>query len=171
MGAVAKPHWQAAVTEDLLDSGKPAADIAAEYRIPIRETDDIVKAREAGLKAAESQFFSNGQAMLLMTAISELARNIILYATYGEIRLSRLDQGGQRYVVVTALDSGPGIANIQQALAGGFSTSGGLGLGLSGLNNLVDQLEIESQPDVGTQVIVRISSGGHISNTHNGESN
>ena len=85
---------------------------------------------------------------------SELARNIVTYAKKGEIRLQALNGPSRRGIRVIAQDEGPGIPDLDQALRDGFSTSGGLGVGLPGVRRLVDEFKIESEPNAGTTVTV-----------------
>ncbi len=90
----------------------------------------------------------------MTTVISELARNILLYAGFGEILLLQLELRNKTGLVVRALDRGPGIGDIERAVAGGFSTSGGLGMGLSGLKSIADDFIIDTQLGGGTRVRV-----------------
>lgn len=126
-----------------------------EIRVSIRSDQDILAARQQGRSMATGLRFSPGDATLIATAISELARNIVLYAGSGEIRLTALDGGRRRGIQVVACDHGPGIPDVQQALRDGFSTSGGLGLGLPGVKRLADEFDIASAEDRGTTVTVR----------------
>jgi serine/threonine-protein kinase RsbT len=119
---------------------------------------DIMAAREYGRTLASHFAFTGTEITLVTTAISELARNIVLYAKRGEIVLSPLEDGAAKGIRVIARDQGPGIANLQQALNGGYSTRGGLGLGLSGTKRFVDEFEIESAAGVGTTVTVTLWS-------------
>jgi len=125
-------------------------------RIPIESTEDIVTARKAGRLLAQELGFSTSRSTLVTTVISELARNIVLYADAGEVILSRIDKGSLEGIRIIASDHGPGIANVQHALMGGVSTSGGLGLGLTGVKQLADEFEVTSSPGIGTTVIVSI---------------
>ena len=129
-----------------------------EIEVPIRSDQDIVTARQKGRSLATALSFSAGEATLIATAISELARNIVTYAKVGEIRLQALNGlngGSARHGIrVVAHDDGPGIADVDQALLDGFSTSGSLGVGLPGVRRLVDEFHIESEPNHGTTVIV-----------------
>lgn len=122
--------------------------------VPIASDLDIVAARQQGRALALQLAYSSIDATLIATAISELARNIVLYAKRGEIILSRVNNGVRPGIVVVARDEGPGIANVSQAVAGGYSTSGGLGLGLSGVRRLMDEFEVSSEPGRGTTVTV-----------------
>jgi serine/threonine-protein kinase RsbT len=123
--------------------------------VAIASDTDIVTARQQGRKLSSLLGFSPTEATLVATAISELACNIILYATTGEIVLRALEDGGRRGILVIARDEGPGIPDVRQAMVGGYSTSGGLGLGLCGVKRLVDDFEIVSRVGKGTTVTVR----------------
>lgn len=125
-----------------------------ETRISIRSNEDIVEARRTGRKLVQEMGFSGSRITLVTTVLSELARNILLYGRGGEIVLSQLN--GSAQLNVTALDQGPGIENLPEVMAGGHSTSGGLGLGLRGLQRIVDDFQIRTQPGKGTEVFVSI---------------
>ena len=126
-----------------------------DIQVPIQSDQDIVVARHKGRSLAVALNFSSGEATLIALAISELARNIVTYATKGHIRLEALNGGASRQGIrVIAHDDGPGIADIDQALRDGFSTSGSLGLGLPGVRRLVDEFQIESRRNGGTTVTV-----------------
>jgi serine/threonine-protein kinase RsbT len=126
-----------------------------EIQVPIQSDQDIVVARHKGRSLAVALNFSAGEATLIATAISELARNIVTYAKTGVIRLKVLNgDAARRGIQVVARDEGPGIADIDQALRDGFSTSGSLGLGLPGVRRLVDEFQIESKRNQGTTVTV-----------------
>lgn len=126
-----------------------------EIRVHIDCDSDIVIARQKGREMATQLGFTSTDLTLIATAISELARNIVLYAQKGEILLSISDEGGRSGIAVTARDAGPGIVDIERALQEGFSTSRSFGLGLSGVRRLVDEFKIESQVGSGTTVTVR----------------
>jgi serine/threonine-protein kinase RsbT len=138
------------------EQGLPlAAPLAAEQRyegVAIRSETDIVAARQLGRALAIRLGFSATEATLVATAISELARNIILYAERGAIVLRPLEEEARPGILVVARDDGPGIADIRRAMTGGYSTSGGLGLGLCGVKRLVDEFEIASELGRGTTV-------------------
>lgn len=112
----------------------------------------IVEARQRGRAMALKSDFSPGSATLIATAISELARNILLYAGRGEIHLQPLERGLRRGIAVTARDHGPGIPDVGQALEDGYSTSGRLGLGLPGVRRLMDEFDVASGIGIGTTV-------------------
>jgi len=126
-----------------------------EIRVEINSDQDIVVARQKGRGLANELGFSSGDATLIATAISELARNIVSYARTGEIKLKGIHGSSRIGILVIAADDGPGIIDIRQALRDGFSTSGSLGLGLPGVRRLMDEFEITSQPGKGTTVAVK----------------
>jgi serine/threonine-protein kinase RsbT len=126
-----------------------------EIRVTISSDQDIVLARQKGRSLALELGFSSGDATLIATAISELARNIVSYAGNGQILLRDIQNSTRVGISVTASDNGPGIPNISQALRDGFSTSGSLGLGLPGVRRLMDEFEIASKPGQGTKVGVK----------------
>jgi serine/threonine-protein kinase RsbT len=116
---------------------------------------DIVTARQAGRRLASSLSFSPSDLTVIAAAISEIARNIIVYANEGEVRIRIVERGGYRGVMVVAQDNGPGITDTQLALQDGYSTSGSLGLGLPGARRLMDDFEIESTLGGGTTITMR----------------
>ena len=126
-----------------------------EIQVPINSDQDIVAARQKGRSLAVALGFSSGDATLIATAISELARNIITYAKSGEIRLTVINGSARQGIQLVARDQGPGIRDVQQALRDGFSTSGSLGLGLPGVMRLVDEFEIVSEENRGTTVTAK----------------
>ena len=129
--------------------------MAEEIVVPIRVDSDIVAARQQGRALASRVGFSSGEATLIATAISELSRNIVLYAKRGEIVVAAVENGSRRGVVVMARDEGPGISDVRRATAGGYSTSGGLGLGLAGVRRLMDEFEIVTDVGIGTTVTAK----------------
>jgi serine/threonine-protein kinase RsbT len=126
-----------------------------EIRVAINSDQDIVSARQKGRVMANELGFSSGDATLIATAISELARNIVSYAGKGQITLKVVNGLNRQGISVIASDDGPGITDIRQALRDGYSTSGSLGLGLPGVRRLMDEFEISSQAGQGTTVTVK----------------
>ena len=126
-----------------------------EITVAINSDQDIVSARQKGRAMAMELGFSSGDATLIATAISELARNIVTYARKGQITLKGIQGSSRIGILVIASDQGPGIPDTRQALRDGFSTSGSLGLGLPGVRRLMDEFEINSQPSQGTTVTVK----------------
>lgn len=123
--------------------------------VPVGSDADIVTARQRGRALALQLGFPAILATLIATTISELARNILLYAGRGEILLAPVERGARRGLAVVARDAGPGIAEVALALEDGHSTSGRLGLGLPGVRRLMDEFEIVSTPGQGTTVSAR----------------
>lgn len=126
-----------------------------EERIAILSDSDVVRARQVGRSLAASIGFSQTDQALIATAISELARNIVTYARSGEVRVDALKDGGRKGMLVIARDDGPGIQDVERAMEPGFSTSGGLGLGLPGVRRLMDDMKVESKRGRGTTVTAR----------------
>lgn len=124
-------------------------------RTLISADSDILKARQNGREMAVELHFPSADATLIATAISELARNIIEYAGWGEIIITAAEEGAKRGIVIVAYDDGPGIPNIDEAMQDGYSTSGGLGLGLPGVRRLMDEFEVFSEQEAGTIVRVK----------------
>src|ERR671923_1816620 len=116
-----------------------------EVRIPIDSDSDIVAARQRGREMASQLGFTSTDLTLIATAISELARNIILYAQKGEIVVKIAEEGARRGIGVIARDNGPGIPDVERALREGFSTSRSFGMGLPGVRRLVDEFKITSE--------------------------
>jgi len=127
--------------------------VEAEDRIAIESDGDVVTARQRARELAAGLELSSTDQTLLATAISEVARNITAYATRGEVTLRIVRDGnGRAGIEVIASDQGPGIEDIERALQDGYTTGGGLGLGLPGARRLVDEFDIESGPTQGTRV-------------------
>ena len=124
-------------------------------RVVVGKDQDIVSARMRGRALAMQLGFRATDATLIATAISELARNILLYAKCGEIVISPIERGERRGLAVVARDEGPGIADAKRALEDGYSTSGRLGLGLPGVRRLMDEFEITTHTGRGTTVTVK----------------
>jgi len=128
---------------------------ASDIPVHIRSDQDIVRARQRGRSLAMELGFSEGDATLIATAISELARNIVCYAGKGLITLQTLNSCSRKGIQVRASDRGPGIADVRQALQDGYSTSGSLGIGLPGVRRLMDEFQINSSAGKGTTITVR----------------
>jgi serine/threonine-protein kinase RsbT len=128
---------------------------ALDVKVAIENETDIVVARQAGRQLAATLGFSPTEQTLLATAISEVARNIVVYAQTGEVALARVEARGVIGIEVIASDRGPGIENIELAMRDGYSTKRSLGLGLPGAKRLVDDFEVVSELGVGTTVTMR----------------
>lgn len=103
-------------------------------------------------RVAKDAGFSRIAAQQLTTVTSELARNILKYAGRGQIKLERIEQNGRQGLRIIASDRGPGIEDIERAMAEHYSSGGTLGLGLSGAKRMVDDFIVTSQPGEGTRV-------------------
>ena len=138
----------ARLSEPLTNRGQSRDD---EVRIGIGADADIVAARQAAREMAARVGFSGTDLTIIATAVSEVARNIVRFAGHGEVTLELLQEPRPGLLVV-ARDSGPGIADVQQAVQDGYSTYQGLGLGLPGAKRLMDEFGIVSEPGQGTTV-------------------
>jgi serine/threonine-protein kinase RsbT len=121
----------------------------------IRGVKDIVAARQYGRALALESCFSMTDATIIATAISELVRNIVLYADTGELQVGKISNPERSGIVIIARDEGPVIADVERALMGGYSTSGGLGVGMSGVRALMDDFSIETEVDQGTTIVAK----------------
>ena len=121
---------------------------------PIASSEDVVLVRQAVRAHAVECGFSLVDQTKLVTAASELARNALEHGGGGTMILDVLNDGLRRAVRLTFQDRGPGIADIQQALKDGFTTGGGLGLGLGGAKRLSSEFDISSAPGQGTRVTI-----------------
>lgn len=126
-----------------------------ETRIPIISDADVVPARQAVRALAGEMGFPQTDITLVATAISEIARNIIVYANHGEIVLMPKLEGERRGIEIVAEDEGPGISDIALAMKDGYTTGSGLGMGLPGAKRLVDEFEIDSKIGEGTRITMR----------------
>jgi serine/threonine-protein kinase RsbT len=126
--------------------------VDSEVRVRVATDADVVTARQEGRELARVLGFSLTDVTLIATAISEVARNIISYAEEGEICVAAVEKGGRRGIRVVATDSGPGIDDLEKALADGYSTGQGMGMGLPGARRLMDDFEVHTDPSAGTTV-------------------
>jgi serine/threonine-protein kinase RsbT len=127
----------------------------AETRVAIEHEADIVTARQKGRELAAASGLSATEQTLLATAISEVARNIVVYARRGEVLLAAVEQSGRRGVLVVARDQGPGIANPELAMRDGYSTSHSLGMGLPGARRLMDEFDLATGVGKGTTITMK----------------
>lgn len=122
--------------------------------LPIRKSEDVVIVRqhvrtmavEAGLKLVDQT--------KIITAASELARNTVIYGGGGTLLLETVSSGAKKGVRLTFEDHGPGIADLELAMKDGYTTGGGLGLGLSGAKRLSNEFEIFTKPGEGTRIAI-----------------
>jgi serine/threonine-protein kinase RsbT len=128
--------------------------VAHRVVLPIRSQEDIVRVRKATRENAIAQGFSLVDQTKLVTAASELARNTLDYGNGGEVEITRMLDGARKGVRLMFSDQGPGIDDVAKALTDGYSTGGGLGLGLSGARRLSNDFSIDSAPGKGTRVMI-----------------
>jgi len=126
-----------------------------ELSLTVRSGSDIVAVRQQGRELASHLGFSDVEQIVIATAISEIARNIVEYAQEGKIQIASLVNSGKKGILIVAQDSGPGITDIAQAMQVGYTTGKGLGLGLPGAQRLMDEFEVESQKGKGTTVTMK----------------
>lgn len=141
-------HLCAELSQPLVQRGQQRDD---EVHIPVRADADVVRARQAAREVASRAGFSSTELTVLATAVSEVARNIVRFAGSGEM-VVELVESPRRGVRCIARDTGPGITDIDQALQDGYSTYGGLGVGLAGARRLMDEFAVVSDPGHGTTV-------------------
>ena len=122
--------------------------------LPIRASSDVVLVRQAVRQRTLELRFSLVDQTKMVTAASELARNTLDYGGGGTVRIEILDLGLRKGLRLTFEDEGPGIPDIEAALRDGYTTGGGLGMGLSGSKRLVNEFSIESQVGKGTRVAI-----------------
>jgi serine/threonine-protein kinase RsbT len=122
--------------------------------IEIRSSDDLVPVRRAVRAWAVELGFSLVEQTKLVTAASELARNVVDYAGSGRLRMEAINDGARCGLRLAFEDEGPGIPDVEQALRDGFTTGGGLGLGLGGARRLSSEFNIDSRVGQGTRVTI-----------------
>jgi serine/threonine-protein kinase RsbT len=120
----------------------------------IRSDEDVVRVRQLVRTVAVAAKLSLVDQTKLVTAASELARNTLIYGGGGTADVASVDDGRRRGVRIVFTDSGPGIPDLDLALTDGYTTGGGLGLGLSGARRLVDDFDIVTAVGEGTQITV-----------------
>jgi RNA polymerase sigma factor (sigma-70 family) len=138
----------ARLSEPLVGRGRPRQD---EIRVPVHADADIVAARQAAREAAGRLGFPPTDLTAIATAVSEVARNIVRFASSGEVVIEILEEP-RPGIRIVARDVGPGIADVDRALQDGFSTYSGLGLGLPGTRRLMDEFGVVSETGHGTTV-------------------
>ena len=132
--------------------------MAAELRLAIRGEDDIVAARQRAREVARALGFGAVDQSRIATAVSELARNVVRYATdgAGEVVIAPVPASPRGVgIEIVVRDAGPGIADVAQAMQEGYTSGRGLGMGLPGTRRLMDELAIDSAPGRGTAVTIR----------------
>lgn len=137
-----------------MNSGLRLQTEAAVERLEIQSDADVVRVRQAVRTLALKAALSIIDQTKIVTAASELARNTLIHGGGGHADIELVSDGGRTGVRAMFADEGPGIADVQRALTGGFSTGGGLGLGLSGSRRLVDAFDLDTEAGRGTRVTV-----------------
>lgn len=122
--------------------------------MPLRSEQDIVLVRQAVRKLTLELTFSIVDQTKFVTAASEIARNTLVYGGGGDLNWEVVQEAGRKGLRLTFKDDGPGIPDIAQAMTDGWTSGGGLGMGLSGTKRLVNDFQIESAPGQGTRVVI-----------------
>jgi serine/threonine-protein kinase RsbT len=132
----------------------PTVEERVAYRasFPLATSDDLVRLRQAVREQALLQGFSLVEQTKVVTAASELGRNTLVHGGGGVAEIERVELGARRGLRLTFTDRGPGIADLRLALTDGYSSGGGLGLGLGGARRLCNEFDVESSPGAGTRV-------------------
>jgi serine/threonine-protein kinase RsbT len=141
-----------------MDSGfvsRNSVDEKGPWDIRIEKEVDIVAVRQLVRDLTKAHRFDQFAIAAITTAASELSRNVWVHAKSGSARISVLENGRKIGLELQFSDQGPGIADLNRALAGGYSTANSLGLGLSGTKRLVDEFHIETGPGRGTKIVIR----------------
>jgi serine/threonine-protein kinase RsbT len=120
----------------------------------VRSADDVILVRQAVRQRAVDLGFNLVDQTKLVTATSELARNLVQHAGGGVVRIESIAEGARHGLRLVFQDEGPGIADIETAMRDGYSTAGGLGLGLSGARRLSNDFQIDSAPGKGTRITI-----------------
>ena len=128
--------------------------MAREASLGIRSAEDIVRMRRIVRDAAIGQGFSLVDQTKLVTAASELARNVLNYGGGGEMRMELLSDVRRKGLRLMFIDRGPGIPDVALAMKDGYTTGGGMGLGLGGAKRLSSEFHIESKVGEGTRVTI-----------------
>lgn len=130
-----------------------------EVRVRIETNADIVAARQQARALGTEAGFSICDCTLITTAVSEITRNILEYATRGDVTIRVIQKGPKRGIEIVAADQGPGIADIAQVMLDGYSTRRGMGIGLPGTKRLMTEFRITSIVGCGTTVVMKKWNG------------
>lgn len=125
------------------------------YEIPIKEEKDIVIARQRAREVAKNMNFSITDQTRIITAVSELSRNIFEYADSGIVVIEINSKETRKGIMISFTDEGPGIQDIETAMSEGYTSGKGMGLGLPGSKRLMDDFSISSEPGKGTKIVIK----------------
>lgn len=120
--------------------------------VPLRADEDVVRMRQVLRECLVAIGFSLIEQTKMITAASELGRNTLRYGGGGEAHIEKVTDGGRRGVILSFIDQGPGIEDVDLALKDGYTTGNGMGLGLGGARRLADDFELTTAPGKGTTV-------------------
>lgn len=123
-------------------------------RLPVTTDQDVVRVRQLVRSVSVAVKLSLVDQTKIVTAASELARNTLVYGGGGEVEVTRVHNERRAGIRIVFADQGPGIADLNLALTDGYTTGGGLGLGLSGARRLVDEFDIDTGPGKGTTITI-----------------
>lgn len=152
-GHLLECHTCSQLSEPLLDRMQAPGE-GDEALLPIQTDKDVVLARQRGREIAAQIDFSSTDLTLIATAISEIARNVVRFADHGQMRIRIIEDPTRRGVLIVARDIGPGIPDVRRALEDGYSTYGGMGLGLPGSRRLMDEFQVASEVGKGTTIMM-----------------
>lgn len=122
--------------------------------LPLKNDEDIVRLRKRVREDMTAIGFTLIEQTKMITAASELARNALRYGGGGDARIEHIIDGSRQGLVLSLIDQGPGIEDLALALTDGYTSGGGLGLGLSGARRLADEFDIDTAPGKGTRVTI-----------------
>lgn len=122
--------------------------------LPVRSEEDIVRVRQFTRTVSQTTGLNLVDQTKIVTAASELARNTLVYGRGGDVVIDIVEERGRKGVRLTFKDNGPGIPDLELALRDGFTSGGGLGLGLSGAKRLANEFAIDSRVGEGTTVVI-----------------
>lgn len=123
--------------------------------LPLVTDEDVVRLRKAAREQLVAMGFSLIEQTKMVTAASELARNVLRYGGGGQGHVLSLAERGRKGLEMCFTDDGPGIADVALAMTDGYTSGGGMGLGLSGAKRLADEFELDTAPGAGTTVTIR----------------
>lgn len=138
--------------ENVSKSGSEEKTDLVAKKLPISKDSDLITIRKYGREMAAAMGYSRNDQTLIVTALSEIGRNILEHAGEGTVTLECKNRKRKKCFFVTAADTGPGIEDIESALKEGFTTRKGMGMGLPGAKRIMDEFELESERGIGTTV-------------------